>query len=156
MIIKPPKPFKNESFLDPLIFLAGSIEMGTAIDWQDEISKKIDRPDRIILNPRREDWDDTWKQDISDPKFREQVEWELKGIEDASLTVFFFHPKTKSPISLLELGLAAPLGACIVCCPTGFWRKGNVDIICAKYKLKTVDKYEDLGKTVEDYLNMYY
>jgi hypothetical protein len=45
----------------------------------------------------------------------------------------YFSPETKSPISLLELGLYANSKKMIVCCPDEFWRKGNVDIVCSRY-----------------------
>ena len=36
-------------------------------------------------------------------------------------------------ITLLELGLFARSGKLRVCCPEPFWRKGNVDVVCARY-----------------------
>ena len=47
----------------------------------------------------------------------------------------YFDPNTKSPISLLELGLFAKSGKLIVYCPEGFWRKGNVDVVCKRYEV---------------------
>jgi hypothetical protein len=44
----------------------------------------------------------------------------------------YFSPKTQSPISLLELGKFAGRKDMVVCCPKGFWRKGNVDIVCTR------------------------
>jgi hypothetical protein len=44
----------------------------------------------------------------------------------------YFSPETQSPISLLELGRYAGRKEMIVCCPKGFWRKGNVDILCTR------------------------
>ncbi len=39
------------------IFLAGSIEMGKAVDWQTELTNKLADLDKVtILNPRRDDW----------------------------------------------------------------------------------------------------
>jgi hypothetical protein len=55
-----------------------------------------------------------------------------------------FLPDTKSPISLLELGLYASSGKMLVCCPEGFWRKGNVDIVCEKYNVRVFDNIKDL------------
>ena len=55
----------------------------------------------------------------------------------------YFDPNTKSPVSLLELGLYAHTGKLRVCCPDGFWRKGNVDVICARFGIKTLS-VEDL------------
>lgn len=60
----------------------------------------------------------------------------------------YFDPKTKSPISLLELGLFARTGKLIVVCPKGFWRKGNVDIVCKRYEVKQVETIEEAIKYI--------
>src|SRR5690606_22033053 len=88
------------------IFLAGSIEMGRAIPWQDKLAEIFSAEDKlVILNPRRPDWDSSWKQDPTPgTKFHEQVTWEQDYIEAADIVVFYFDPKTQSPITLLELG----------------------------------------------------
>ena len=131
-VIKAPKRMINYP-RQPLIFLAGSIEMGTAGKWQDIVSSAIE--DVNFLNPRRDDWDSTWTQDLNNPQFYEQVTWELDMLDKADIIVMYFDPKTKSPISLLELGLYAKSGKLIVCCPDGFWRKGNVDIVCQRLNI---------------------
>ena len=141
MIIKAP----NKIPVNPketMIFLAGSIEMGKAENWQDRISKALDNC--IILNPRRDDWDSSWTQRMDNPKFREQVEWELDAMDSADRIIMYFDRNTKSPISLLELGLYASSGKLVVCCPNGFWRKGNVEIICNRYKIKMVETLEEI------------
>jgi len=116
------------------IFLAGSIEMGAAEEWQKEVVKAFSSyEDVIIYNPRRHDWDTSWKQEMGDNQFTKQVEWELKHLDDADVILMYFDPATKSPISLLELGLYANKRKLVVVCPEGFYRKGNVDITCRKY-----------------------
>jgi len=69
-IIKPPQNLgnipKQRSF-----FLAGSIEMGKAIDWQSQVGNKFNDFDIIIWNPRRLYWDSSWKQSIDNPFFKE-------------------------------------------------------------------------------------
>lgn len=74
--VKAPHPYKKTKHM---IFLAGSIEMGKAIDWQTKVTEALKNHDITILNPRRDDWDSSWKPTIDDPKFREQVEWELQA-----------------------------------------------------------------------------
>ena len=54
-----------------------------------------------------------------------------------------------SPISLLELGLFAREHKMIICCPDGFWRRGNVDIIAQRYYIKQVDNIDDLIKSIK-------
>jgi len=112
------------------LFLAGSIEMGTAQNWQQEAIKQLEGVVDIIYNPRRPDWDSSWEQSKNNPQFTEQVQWELEYIMEADYVLFYFDPATKSPISLLELGYTAEASRIIVVCPEGFWRKGNVDILC--------------------------
>jgi len=141
--IKAPNKFTsyNDEFS---VFLAGSIEMGTAELWQDKMVDALSDLTGIILNPRRDDWDATWVQDITNDAFREQVEWELHGLETVDLAMFCFDPNTKSPITLLELGLFHKKA--LVCCPIGFWRKGNVDIVCRHYGVPQVETINDLIK----------
>jgi hypothetical protein len=129
------------------IFLAGSIEMGSAIDWQKDVISKLEASnlDIDVLNPRRKDWDSSWVQSIYNDTFRGQVEWELAGIDLAHHVFMYLDPNTKSPISLLEMGLI--LGQypdkLTVVCPDGFYRKGNVDITCERYKVKVFTSIDD-------------
>ena len=143
-IVKPPSPLPDGFS----VFLAGSIELGMAGNWQAFLEKQLFETDLILFNPRREEWDGSWRQSMDDPNFREQVEWELEAQERASLIAMYLEPSTKSPVSLLELGLFARSGKMIVCCPQGFWRKGNVDIVCARYDVKQVDSLKDLGDEI--------
>lgn len=126
------------------IFLAGSIEMGKAENWRQRVERELSKVDGVIFNPRRDDWDSSWVQSIDNPQFREQVEWELTALENADIIAMYFDPTTKSPISLLEFGLFAKTSKLIVCCPEGFWRKGNVDIVCKKYIVEQVDSLQEL------------
>ncbi|WP_438712074.1 nucleoside 2-deoxyribosyltransferase domain-containing protein [Aquimarina muelleri] len=131
------------------IFLAGSIEGDTATKWQDMVIENLSNEKGILLNPRRLSWDTSWKQEIENPKFKEQVTWELDALEQADRIIMYFDPATKSPISLLELGLFAKSGKLLVCCPKGFWRKGNVDIVCERYKVDQVNNLEELINEVK-------
>jgi len=126
------------------IFLAGSIEQGKAVDWQTKLAKSLDNNDVYLLNPRRKDWDDSWKESIDNAQFKEQVEWELDAQELADLIIMYFDPSTKSPISLLELGLFVKSDKMVVVCPEGFWKKGNVDIVCKRYGAVQVDNLDSV------------
>ncbi len=149
-LVKAPEPYSSEKI--PTIFLAGSIEGDTAANWQEEITAALSSEDVLILNPRRDSWDATWKQEITNPQFKEQVDWELDGLDHSDLAVMYFDKNTKSPISLLELGLYAASGKMVVCCPEGFWRKGNVDVVCARYNVPQVDNLKSLIDYVKNKL----
>ncbi len=150
-IIKPPEPiFCEEDTLS--VFLAGSIEMGRAEDWQAVLERALSDLPVVMLNPRRDAWDASWEQSISNPEFRGQVEWELEGLERASLIAVYFAPDTKAPITLLELGLFAQSGRMVVCCPPGFWRRGNVEVVCARYGVPLVAELSELVRVVRERL----
>jgi hypothetical protein len=123
------------------IFLAGSIEMGAAEDWQTQVQNELADFNVTIFNPRRDEWDSSWEQRETNPQFNHQVNWEMNMLENTSIIFMYFSPETKSPISLLELGLHAQDNI-IVCCPDGFWRKGNVEIVCSRNGIPLFDNLE--------------
>jgi hypothetical protein len=146
-VIKAPENTEGEN---KAIFLAGSIEMGKAIDWQSEIENKLKDFDVTLFNPRRDDWDSSWEQSIDNKEFKEQVVWELDSLDKSEKIVFFMDKDTKSPITLLELGLYANSGKCCVYCPDGFWKKGNVDIVCERFSIPMVDSIDELVKFIKN------
>ena len=143
------KPPVWPKFDQPSIFLAGSIEMGVAIDWQAAITKELEELPVAILNPRRSDWDSSWTQDISNAQFKEQVDWEMDHLDKVDVIALYLQPGTQSPISLLELGMHAATGKLVVCCPPGFWRRGNVQIVCHRYGIPLVETREELISEVK-------
>lgn len=146
-MIYPPEKIEIEPN-EKVVFLAGSIENGVAEDWQAALAEQLQVPHLVMLNPRRKVWDATWEQSIENPLFAEQVAWELEGLELADLVVMNFIPLTLSPISLLEFGLFARSGKMIICCAHGFWRKGNVDVVCQRYGIRQVAKLADLAEEI--------
>lgn len=129
------------------VFLAGSIEMGTATDWQSRVAAALDDfDDLLVLNPRRPSWDASWEQSIDNPQFREQVEWELEGLERCDVIAMYLDPATRAPVSLLELGLHARSGKLVVLCPPGYWRKGNVEVVAQRHG---IDRYETWAPWIE-------
>lgn len=168
---------KNNSERIRSIFLAGSIEMGKAEDWQTRLVTFLKHKDNVVepvegcpltseparrwdgspikinaFNPRRPDWDNGWSTTINSPEFNQQVTWELDMLRNADVIALYFDPKTQSPISLLELGMFAHTGKMIVCCPEGFWRKGNVDIVCARAGVPIYNNFDAFKLAVKDKL----
>lgn len=142
--IKAPNPRKDDGRVK--VFLAGSIEMGKAEEWQKRVVDELSDYPIQFLNPRRDDWDSSWEQKKENKQFNEQVTWELDSLEDSQFIIMYFDPETKSPITLMELGIHACCNPekLVVLCPEGFWRKGNVDIVCDKYGVKQVNNFDEL------------
>lgn len=133
-IFKSAEPLNKRDRSKQSIFLAGSIENGTAIDWQKycetQLGESFD-----LFNPRVGYWDESWEPVSDNVFFARQVNWELNGLEVADIILMNFAKNTKSPISLLEFGLMAPTKKMVVVCPNEFWKKGNVDIVCQRFDI---------------------
>ncbi|KAJ7018891.1 hypothetical protein C8F04DRAFT_1149825 [Mycena alexandri] len=100
------------------IFLAGSIEMGSVEDWQTLLAAKLSHLPITIMNPRRDAWDGSWEQDISNPMFKQQVDWELDSQDRADVIAM------------------------------DFTAGGNVQIICDRFGVELVDTMEQLTERV--------
>lgn len=134
----------NKSDTEIRIFLAGSIEMGAAERWQDRVVREMSDYDNIVFfNPRRDDWDSSWTQSIDNAQFYDQVTWELDWLDASDFVFMYFDPATKSPITLLEMGLYARSGKLVVVCPEEFYRKGNVDVTCEYYNVPQAETLEE-------------
>jgi nucleoside 2-deoxyribosyltransferase len=141
IVIKPNS--ENQKKLGKSIFLAGSIEMGLAEDWQKKTSDIFKDYNLTFLNPRRDNWDSTLTQEMMNKEFSYQVNWEMDNLDECDIIFMNILPDTKSPITLLELGLHADSKKIIVCCPNGFWRKGNVEIVCSRFNIPLYNNFEE-------------
>jgi hypothetical protein len=140
-VIKPTSSNQSQENY-PGIFLAGSIDMGSSVDWQTEVQEKLDDCEVTFLNPRREEWDSSWEQRATNPQFNHQVNWEMSNLLDADIIFMNILPESKSPITLLELGLHANSSRLMVCCPDGFYRKGNVEVVCHRHNIPLFNDFE--------------
>ncbi len=144
--VKPPHECELDIDDDAHVFLAGSIEMGTARDWQRDVVRRYANFERVVFfNPRRDDWDSSWAQTVDNPKFLEQVNWELEHILDVNVVFFYFDPETKAPVSMMELGFALGVDDTefVIVCPPGFWRRGNIEImanLCGEVVYDTLEE----------------
>ncbi|MBN2663500.1 MAG: nucleoside 2-deoxyribosyltransferase domain-containing protein [Bacteroidales bacterium] len=140
VITAPNKLFYNNKS----IFLAGSIEQDNAENWQNNVIEEFKNYEVTLFNPRREKWNSSWQQSIDNKEFSKQVNWELEALEKCDFIMMYFDAKTKSPVSMLELGLFSRSKKMFVCCPEGFWRKGNIDIVCNRYNIPQYNSLKEL------------
>lgn len=147
--IKPPLKYE-EYDQKTWIFLAGTIDMGDSENWQESVEYYFkDNNDIIIFNPRRDDWDSTWIQRIDNPHFKQQVIWENEYMNECDIIIFNFLPGSKSPVTMLELGLHIKDNI-VVCCPDDFYRSGNIHIICELYNIPLFKNMEELLNNISE------
>ena len=156
-IVCAPRPFPtahDPSHQNISIFLSGSITDVGGITWQNYFASQLQGLPITVLDPLRPDWDSTWKEDISDPRFHEQVNWELEMLEKADLRVVYFAPSDTAvaPISLLEFGLFARESGdrVFVICPAGYKKRGNVQIVCGKYGIPFKENLDEAVSAVKE------
>ena len=140
------KPPNRPQVTRPSVIFYGAIQAEPA--WQTSLATSLSDLPIDILDPRRDDWDSSWVEDISFPKFKEQVKWEMDYAKVADVIVFYFAPGALTPVTLLELGMYAGTGKAIVCCPQGFYKRGNVQIVCLRYDIELLETLDDLNKRV--------
>lgn len=124
------------------IFLAGTIDLGNSDNWQSDFIERIKQisikttTDRfIIYNPRREKFNSNEPQKFENPIINQQIGWELDRMDHSDVIVMNILKDSKSPITLMELGLYAKSGKLLVVCEDGYYRQGNVDFMCSRYNI---------------------
>jgi hypothetical protein len=141
---QPDPPITKPVYRKNSVFLAGSIEMGAAVQWQNEMATALEDLPVDVYSPRIGDWKPADGQDARNKALRDQIEWELSGMQHASVICFFFDHDTLSPVTLLELGLWAEKGKVVVCCNKKFWKSGNVSYVCEKNGVPIVETFAEL------------
>lgn len=123
------------------IFLAGTIDMGQGRDWQQEVYERFSEMDGryILFNPRQTEWDASRPGEMD-----YQVCWELEHLEKADIVIMYIIGSSRSPISLLEMGLHARGGKLYVACEPGYYRYDNVRITCDFYDVPLYDSLDSL------------
>ncbi|KAG9242628.1 hypothetical protein BJ878DRAFT_159774 [Calycina marina] len=157
-VVNAPKPYTPQAG-EKSIFLAGTVDYA-AVDsglptWRETITTSLSHLPITVYNPHRRVWD--FKEDINDPRFVEQTTWEMDMMDRATVVILFIHDREeKAPVSLLELGLGARKGKgnMVVRCPEGFWRRGNVQVVCQRFGIPMVESVEQVTKIVEKMLQL--
>lgn len=125
------------------VFLAGTIDNGDSLNWQDKVIIELINlgvKNLEVFNPRREHWDpNPTKEEIE-----KQITWEQNHLDMANLIVLVLLDESKSPISFLELGLYAKSKKLIVFCTPNFYRWDNVKLTCKKYNIELIQDLNPL------------
>lgn len=124
-VVIAPNRYPQEGFK---VYLAGAIDMGDAVNWQQEvIAQFADTEGIILLNPRRSEFTDAMEQS--------QIEWELEAMENADLILMWFPKASEAPISLLEMGLYLRSGKLLIGVEDGYYRQKNIELTTRRYNV---------------------
>lgn len=155
------------------IFLAGTIDNGESEDWQKGVYHSLfwmiepliitygqdyvtppGKYDVVMYSPRRSDW----KEDATVEDIENQIRWEQDKLEKADLIVMVLQDNSKSPISLLELGLYGREGKLICFCTKNFYRYTNVKLTCEKFLIpfKETISPSEIAESIENILKESY
>lgn len=128
------------------IFLAGTIDMGNSVDWQysfiNWLRDTFKEGTYIVYNPRRDKGFDDDKKELD-----YQIKWELNHLEASDMIIMNILGDSKSPITLLELGLFAKSGKLTVCCEPEFYRYDNIKAVCDRYSVEMFNSLAECFKT---------
>ncbi len=135
----------------PSIFLAGTIDRGDSFDWQNDVACELKDYPITFFNPRRPEWDNRWNnsgKNIS-AQMKRQINWELGHLESADFICMWIEPDSKSPISLLEMGLYARRKKILVGCMPRYYRGANVYTVCKYYGIPLYRSYAGFVRAVK-------
>lgn len=113
------------------VFLAGTIDNGDSSNWQEDLIENCQDLNVTFFNPRRKEWTPNPTRE----EMEYQIKWEQQHLDMADLIIMCLRDNSKSPISLLELGLYAQSKKIIVFCNPAFYRWDNVRLTCEKYEI---------------------
>ncbi len=125
------------------VFLAGTIDNGNSLNWQDKTIIELINlgvKNLEIYNPRREHWN----LNPSKEEMENQIKWEQDHLDKADIIAMVLLDDSKSPISLLEMGLYATSGKLMVFCTPNFYRWDNVRLTCEKYNIELIQDIHPL------------
>ena len=132
------------------IFLAGTIDNGSSVNWQQNVINDLhyfyDLPNLEIYNPRRLDW----PAESNHKEIEYQIKWEQEHLDKVDMIFMIFADNSKSPITLLEMGLYAQTGKLYVFCTDKFYRFDNVKLTCDKYSIPLIETTET--KEISNYI----
>ncbi len=83
------------------------------------------------------------------------MEWELDHLERADVIVLFFQGGTMLLINLLDLGMHAQCGRLLACCPEGYWRRENVQVVRHRSSVLLVETKDELKQLIKDGLRVF-
>ena len=139
-------PSDDLESLDPdtlKIFLAG----GMKNPWRKALRDKLQKANLtnlIIIDPTIDDWASIGKNDISNPDYVRQTDWEHMGLIKADIEVFHFDSSSVSPITLIEMGMYKSQES-IICVESGYRKKAYIEYMGDRYGMPVTRTINELA-----------
>lgn len=127
MIITSNQKLPEKNSAKAYVFLAGSIDKNNSSNWRKKVIKQLETKAHIF-DPTNLNHDS-----LNNVEMKHHILWELKALEQADNILLNFLPNSKSPISLVELGMYVASNKLIVVCPKEFYKSKYVYTLCEKY-----------------------
>lgn len=118
-------------------FLAGSMDFNESNSWRQKIMQEMKHLVHF-LDPTRIE-----HNDFSDSQMKEHIEWELDALNISDKIILNFKEDSKSPISLLELGMYVKSSKLVVVCPSKFYQRRYINVLCNKYNTPFFDSFDE-------------
>ncbi|CAM1372061.1 nucleoside 2-deoxyribosyltransferase domain-containing protein [Tenacibaculum xiamenense] len=119
-----------------LVFLAGSMCIDKEDDWRKNVIKNFANVFDFI-DPTNEN-----HNLLNDSQMEHHINWELEGLELSDIILMNLLPESKSPISMVELGLYARSNKLIICCPENFYQYRYIKTLAKKYNVALFTELE--------------
>ncbi len=123
-----------------LVFLAGSMCIDKEDNWRKNVIKNYAN-DFDFIDPTNEN-----HNLLNDSLMKKHINWELEGLELSDIIFMNLLPESKSPISMVELGLYARSNKLIICCPENFYQYRYINALAKKYN---VTLFSELDKGIQ-------
>ncbi|CAN8102516.1 unnamed protein product [Discula destructiva] len=150
-VLTPSSPSTEKPLHPHTIFLAGPTDFPWRTDFLALLAPALsgdnasDSDSITVCDPFQPRWDSSWTTDYAtDANFCAQTDWELACLESADTVVVYFDARVQAPVSMLELGLVARSRRAVVGCQRAFWKRGNVQAVCATLGVPLEEELEGL------------
>ncbi len=124
-VITAPEPYIASNNPEWTVYLAGAIDMGTAVDWQAYVIEQLSDTNMVLFNPRR--------PHFTPDTLDEQIEWELDLLARCDAILMWLPKDARAPISLFEAGLYWQSGKLCIGADQGFYRRRNLELTGERY-----------------------
>jgi hypothetical protein len=102
-----------------------------------------------LLDPTTQLWQSTWGDNLAEPGFKEQAEWEFNAFERSDIALFYFPAGVPCQLTLFKLGVAMKQPDKVLAYSPKFsFKKGFVDYYCEQLKLFSTESFTELLQEV--------